>query len=116
VRSIAGPAWAVGAYRRRARPGALGPVAYRRPADPAAVVGSVTADLPAGRAAGGGGGRPLLCGLFEWNMTGARCGAETGDRLELVDKGKGRVFGDVAAGSERFLHHDFDGIANWTTP
>ena len=30
-------------------------------------------------------------------------------RLELVDKGEGRVFGDVAAGPERFLQHDFDG-------
>jgi hypothetical protein len=39
-----------------------------------------------------------------------------GDRLELVDKAEGRVFGDVAAGPERFLHHDFDGIAHWTTP
>ena len=37
-------------------------------------------------------------------------------RLELVDKEEGRVFEDVAAGPERFLHHDFDGIAHWTTP
>jgi hypothetical protein len=39
-----------------------------------------------------------------------------GDRLEFVDKGEGRVFGAVAAGPERFLRHDFDGIAHWATP
>ena len=54
------PAGVVGPYRRRARPGAPGPMACRRPADPAAPVGPVPPDLPAGRAAGGRGGRAVL--------------------------------------------------------
>ena len=36
-------------------------------------------------------------------------GDPRGDRLELADKGEGRVFADVAAEPERFLHHGFDG-------
>src|SRR5216683_637418 len=39
-----------------------------------------------------------------------------GDRFELVDKGEGRVSGDVAAWAESFLHREFDGGAHRTTP
>ena len=36
------------------------------------------------------------------------------DQFELADEGEGRVFGDIAAGAERFLHRGFDGVAHRT--